>query len=146
MNGQRVQPATLLDGHFPPSLGATLQDRPSICRIDLWKELVMCRLKLIAIVACLCLLLVESASAQPGWRYRNRYCCGYVPPVYVYPPVVVPPPPVAVGPVYTYPAPAYLPPPVPMYGPTVYGYQVIGPWGRRRIVFNSPGFGVYIRP
>lgn len=103
----------------------------------------MCHLKLIAIVACLSLVFVESASAQPGWRYQYR-CCGYATPVYVYPPPVVPPP-VVVGPVYTYPAPVYLQPAVPVYGPTVYGYGAIGPWGRRGVFLGPPRGVVYLR-
>lgn len=97
----------------------------------------MTQLKLIVTVACVSFLFVGSATAQAGWRYWNG------PPVRVYRPIVVPPPPVVVGPAYAYPVYAYPPPPVPLYGPPVYRY---GPFGRRGIVVGGPGVGVYVVP
>jgi hypothetical protein len=94
----------------------------------------MPQLKRIVILACLSLVFVASSTAQAGWRNRYGYYRVVGPPVYVYPPVVAPPPPVVVGPAYAYP---------PVYGPPVYRYGV---FGRRAIVVGAPGVGVYVGP
>ena len=107
----------------------------------------MSQLKMIAAVACFSLMLVGTANADPWGRYNRAYYRSFGPPVYAYPPVVVAPPPVVVGPpVYTYAPPVYASPAVPMYAPPVYGYGVIGPRGRMRMGYATPGFGVYVRP
>ena len=107
----------------------------------------MSQLKLIVMTVCFGLVMVATASADPWGRYPRGYYRPYGPPIYAYPPVVVPPPPVVVGPpVYSYPAPVYAAPPAPIYGPPVVGYGVIGPRGRLRLGYATPGFGVMIRP
>jgi hypothetical protein len=103
----------------------------------------MSKIKLIITVACLSLLFVDSAWAQPGWGYHRRFYYG--PPVYAYPPVVAFPPPVVVGPppAYLGPPPAYVAP-GPIYPPPAYTYGMIGPRGGYGFGYASPGFGVYI--
>lgn len=105
------------------------------------KGIVMNQWKVFALVACVTLFSISTASANP-WNHPHRYRYGYGGPIYGYPPVVVAPPPVVVAPAY--PAPAYVAPaPVVYPPPPVYTYGAIGP---RRYGFGyaSPGFGVYI--
>jgi hypothetical protein len=105
----------------------------------------MSQLKLIAAVASFSLLMVGTASADPWGRYHRGYYRHYGPPVVAYPPVIVAGPPVVVAPpVYAYPAPIYAAPPAPIYAPPVYGGVVVGPRGRVRMGYATPGFGVYL--
>lgn len=108
----------------------------------------MSRLKMIAVVAILTLVSVNSASAN--WRHPHRFYYGYGP-VYA-PPVLVPPPPVVVAPAPVVASPVYTtsavvaPVPAPMmpvYAPApVYSYGFVGP---RRFGYGyaSPGFSFY---
>ena len=126
----------------------------------------MSQLKVIAAIGCLSLMMVGTASANP-W---NRHARVYGPPVYAHPPVVVARPPVIVprpvvvaspvvvapvaysAPVYAAPAapvfaaPAAVYAPSAVYAPPVYGYVVVGPHGRLRMSYVTPGVGLYVRP
>ena len=102
----------------------------------------MSRFKLITLAVFLSLIMVGSASADPWGRYNRGYYRPFGPPVYAYPPVVVAPSPVVVSP---FPSPMYVAPPPVVYGPPAYSYGVIGPRGRVRFGYTTPGFGVYYR-
>lgn len=110
------------------------------------KGILMSQFKFITLIACVTLVSVSSASANP-WNHRYYY--GYRGPVYGYPPVVVAPPPVVVAapPPYPVPAPAYVAPAPAVYGPPVYAppAYTYGGFGPRGFGFGyaSPGFGVY---
>ena len=110
----------------------------------------MSQFKLIAAVACFSLMMVGTASADPWGRYHRGYYRPYGP-VVAYPRVVVAPAPIVFAPpVYSYPAPVYAAPapvfaaPAPVYAPPVYGGVVVGPRGRVRMGYATPGFGVYL--
>ncbi len=102
----------------------------------------MSQFKLITLAALFSLTMIGSASADPWGRYNRGFYRPYGPPVYAFPPVVVAPPPVVVSPF----PPRVIAAPAPIvYGPPVYPYGVVGPRGRVRYGYTTPGFGGYYR-